>query len=408
MAFADFFRSLWKRPAPPPVVVEPAPVIETKKTECAPEPRTLLGVRSSQDVPRRVSFLEVLRTSGAFTEEEVVAFGREFVRLALAEPGPVRLRDVAGHALFFGHDGSLGGAMPSNSFAWMAPEVAKGHAQTERTDVYVVGLVMYAALLGDVPVQGDSDMTRLYAVVQGTLVPLAAQPSTELSALVRRCLTLEPSGRFASLEEVAAELQKLEGNLERLKRRAIETWDALGRKPLLGIEPMTVPQETEAQLLSRMRLGDESARSVYADHLEATGRTTEAEWLRLEQRLRTESSREQFDTVQAMRKLSVSPDFMASVSRAELEACGVSFGFRCPRTWDALGPTEDPLVRYCNACEERVYFASDIETAERLTFQGRCVAVADAVAKGDRLDVNSMVQSNYVGQSPIRRTARKR
>lgn len=411
MAFADFFRSLWKRTeAPRPVVEAPAPPIVERVVEkvCEPAQRVLLGVRSSIDQPRRVTFLEVLRTTGACTPEETVALGSELVRLALLEPGPTRLRDVAGHALFFTHDGSLGGALPSTRFEWMGPEVVKGREHTERTDVYVVGLAMYAALLGDAPIAGDSDFARLEAVMRRAFTPLATEPPKELNVLVRRCLSTEPNDRFATLEELGAALSRLQANVERLKRRAIDTWDVLGRKPLLGIEPMTVPAQTEAQLLARIRVADESARAVYADHLESSGRTTEAEWLRLEQRMRSEPASAQLQTLKAMRALEVSPNFTASVSRAELESCGVSFGFRCPRTWDALGPTEDPLVRYCNACEERVYFASDIHTAERLTFQGRCVAVADHVARGEEVPLNERVASNYVGQAPIRRTARKR
>lgn len=165
-----------------------------------------------------------------------------------------------------------------------------------------------------------------------------------------------------------------------------------------------MPPDAEAQLVARIRGGDDEARAVYADHLEDSGRLAEAQWVRLEQRLRGAA---QLATLQAMRALKVTPAFMASVSRAELDTCAISFGFRCPRTWDALGSTEDPLVRWCTACEERVHFAPDLDTAERLALEGHCVAVADSVARSGPL-LERFLSSSYVGQGPVRRDARKR
>ncbi|AKF07511.1 hypothetical protein [Sandaracinus amylolyticus] len=47
---------------------------------------------------------------------------------------------------------------------------------------------------------------------------------------------------------------------------------------------------------------------------------------------------------------------------------------RCPLQWDALERTDDPDVRHCTACSERVYFCrDDAETVER-ALAGQCIA----------------------------------
>ncbi|HEX7898013.1 MAG TPA: hypothetical protein VF950_09660 [Planctomycetota bacterium] len=54
--------------------------------------------------------------------------------------------------------------------------------------------------------------------------------------------------------------------------------------------------------------------------------------------------------------------------------CGLSFKFRCPKTWDSLRVTRDPGVRHCEACRKDVYLCvTDEETALRAR-EGRCVA----------------------------------
>lgn len=63
---------------------------------------------------------------------------------------------------------------------------------------------------------------------------------------------------------------------------------------------------------------------------------------------------------------------------AEITACGLSLkeGYRCPRSWQSLVPTESPDVRYCTACERPVFYCQTAEELNEHTARGDCVAFA--------------------------------
>lgn len=51
------------------------------------------------------------------------------------------------------------------------------------------------------------------------------------------------------------------------------------------------------------------------------------------------------------------------------------FGYRCPKTWDALGITEDSAIRYCDKCEQNVHFChTDAQLVDAI-HHNRCIAI---------------------------------
>lgn len=46
----------------------------------------------------------------------------------------------------------------------------------------------------------------------------------------------------------------------------------------------------------------------------------------------------------------------------------------CPKHWDELTPTEDPLVRDCTDCGRPVHFIDDQSQLDKAALHGRCVA----------------------------------
>jgi hypothetical protein len=52
--------------------------------------------------------------------------------------------------------------------------------------------------------------------------------------------------------------------------------------------------------------------------------------------------------------------------------CGMDFN--CPKQWDELNATEDPLVRDCEECGEQVLFVDSQEELEQAAAKGKCVA----------------------------------
>ena len=57
-----------------------------------------------------------------------------------------------------------------------------------------------------------------------------------------------------------------------------------------------------------------------------------------------------------------------------IENCRFAFAFQCPRTWDALRPTDDPQVRFCEACLKPVYLCDSQDAVSRRAAAGDCVA----------------------------------
>lgn len=50
------------------------------------------------------------------------------------------------------------------------------------------------------------------------------------------------------------------------------------------------------------------------------------------------------------------------------------FAFVCPKQWNGLGPTDDPLVRHCDDCHRDVHSCYSVEELEDQARLGRCAA----------------------------------
>ena len=70
------------------------------------------------------------------------------------------------------------------------------------------------------------------------------------------------------------------------------------------------------------------------------------------------------------------------------------FRFKCPKDWDALKPTDREDERYCNECNQIVYFCHTEEELMAAIQADRCVAIAQGVPE-DGLFVVGMMQSRY-------------
>ncbi|WP_166827833.1 hypothetical protein [Thalassoroseus pseudoceratinae] len=69
-------------------------------------------------------------------------------------------------------------------------------------------------------------------------------------------------------------------------------------------------------------------------------------------------------------------EFHYRARSAKVVNCEPVFRFRCPNRWESLEPTETSDVRYCEECDQRVYFCrSDDEIATHVELR-HCVAFA--------------------------------
>jgi hypothetical protein len=95
---------------------------------------------------------------------------------------------------------------------YMAPEQAAGGPVDTRTDLYALGCVLYAMLIGGPPFSGDDPMGVLWQQVHQPPAPIASLRTDvprDLEALVMRLLAKDPADRPHSAGQVHAELISL-------------------------------------------------------------------------------------------------------------------------------------------------------------------------------------------------------
>ena len=98
---------------------------------------------------------------------------------------------------------------------YMSPEQAAGATVDHRTDIYALGVILYEMASGKVPFDADNFMGILTQHMYKAPVPIRALvPEVEvpagLDAIVLKCLTKKPEGRYPTMDELIVDLEKLE------------------------------------------------------------------------------------------------------------------------------------------------------------------------------------------------------
>ncbi|MBT5019836.1 MAG: hypothetical protein HON04_13955 [Planctomicrobium sp.] len=68
---------------------------------------------------------------------------------------------------------------------------------------------------------------------------------------------------------------------------------------------------------------------------------------------------------------------------SDIRNCDVKFKTRCPKQWADLAPSDKNTVRYCNECQQNVYFCLSTEELKRRTANRQCVAFCDSDTHAD-------------------------
>ena len=108
--------------------------------------------------------------------------------------------------------------------SFLSPEqVTNGSRVGPASDVFALGLTLWAALAGQAPFERSSLATTLQAVLHAALPSLRElRPDVDpvLERVVQRCLERDPSRRYASAAEVAEDLRLLASSQAGMRRSA--------------------------------------------------------------------------------------------------------------------------------------------------------------------------------------------
>jgi uncharacterized protein (TIGR02996 family) len=159
--------------------------------------------------------------------------------------------------------------------------------------------------------------------------------------------------------------------------------------PPIAPPPPLVLDDAAHKLLRAIadRPSDGATRAVLADWLEEHGQLPAAELITTQLSLDTlDGADARLPILSArLRELAehTPPELRWVLARAPIESCAIRFQLVCPKRWDSLAPTDTDGVRFCGACQKKVFYAATVTDARRLARAGGCVAVDLAQARSD-------------------------
>jgi TolB-like protein/cytochrome c-type biogenesis protein CcmH/NrfG len=102
---------------------------------------------------------------------------------------------------------------------YMSPEQAQGKTSEidQRSDIFSFGCILYEAVTGKRPFEGDSIVKSLHMVIYESapsITELNPSAPADLQRIVRRCLAKDPDERYQTIKDVAIELKELRRELQ--------------------------------------------------------------------------------------------------------------------------------------------------------------------------------------------------
>ncbi len=170
---------------------------------------------------------------------------------------------------------------------FMPLEQAEGAATDARADVYAIGAILYFVLSGCLPYEGRPTLPMLAAMLAGPPPDLAARVvglPADLLAIVRKAMARAPADRYATAQELAADLRRFQAGrmVEARPYSPIDVLRHFGRRhrAIVGVASVGVLLATGvgaysyAQVVAQRGVAEEQrAEAVTAREAESAART---------------------------------------------------------------------------------------------------------------------------------------
>ena len=225
---------------------------------------------------------ELLVRKGPTPPLTAIKFAREILSaLAEAHRNDIVHRDIKPHNVIVGPDWHIkvtdfgiarsGASQMTEAGSivgtaqYLSPEQARGAPVDQRSDLYSLGIVLYELLTGKVPFTGDAAVEIAMKHLSEIPEPpskLRPEISHDLDAVVMRALAKDPDQRYASAEEMDADLARVargaavsqqteEAMTQVLAGSGIAAAPTIVSRPAVGTSPPAPPAVPSARLLRR-------------------------------------------------------------------------------------------------------------------------------------------------------------
>lgn len=148
------------------------------------------------------------------------------------------------------HTGELVGTL-----LYMSPEACLGKPQDHRSDIYSVGCLLYEAIVGEAPFDGDNpvQLMNAHTSVNAERLVNRLPPKTVpagLQAFLDRCMAKEPASRYQSFAELTNDLRRIQqgrgqeiafsASRPGIKRNVVIAGSALGGVAIVSVGALLV------------------------------------------------------------------------------------------------------------------------------------------------------------------------
>lgn len=101
--------------------------------------------------------------------------------------------------------------------AYMSPEQVTGQEVNHQSDIWSLGVILYELLTKQLPFSAEYEIAMLYTIVNENPVPVSQLNTTvpvELERIINKTLEKQVENRYASMEELLADLNKCQLSLK--------------------------------------------------------------------------------------------------------------------------------------------------------------------------------------------------